>query len=513
MIGTSVPEYVFIRLCILGLRAVTPLSVFYLAFSIGEPPSTTAGKLLLTWCTFESAFWLLVYVPRKRGLQAAAQHPPVLDRQSRRDLFWKCWDKIPTPEYYIRRWFLDAKVEDVRRENVKDFFRWALLNKGDTSDDDKGQLEQQLPEGEEEELEEYVDGVQTLLGRQIDPGRGPAECLRLTIDRVKMLHRPLIWYMVVGLVDTLTSAYLRYSGFQLYRTSFRSEVSTFPFRLASLFTTRKSASPNLSYWYRSHTSRTRLPVVFIHGIGIGLYAYSQFLNEINKDDPLGPADGQIGIIAIELMPISFRITSPILGKQELCSQINMILEAHGWEKIVLASHSYGSVVTTHLLHSTSPVKAKIGPLVFIDPVTFLLHLPDVCYNFTARTPRRANEHQLHYFASTDMMVSHTLARHFFWADNILWKDDLRGRDATVALAGRDLIVDTESVGKYLAGIDMQSEDSSWKETTWNGTGIKTVFFPTCDHAQVFEKREYRRRLGDIIRSYADKRGQAAQGPD
>ncbi len=41
---------------------------------------------------------------------------------------------------------------------------------------------------------------------------------------------------------------------------------------------------------------------------------------------------------------------------------------------------YGSVVATHLL-STPRVASKIGPVIFIDPITFLLHLPDVAYNF------------------------------------------------------------------------------------------------------------------------------------
>jgi pimeloyl-ACP methyl ester carboxylesterase len=271
----------------------------------------------------------------------------------------------------------------------------------------------------------------------------------------------------------------------------------FPFRLANLFSRRVSHAPNISYWYKPHTSKTRLPILFIHGIGIGLYPYAQFLADINKDDALGPDDGEIGIIAIEIMPISFRITNPILPTEELCRQITTILAAHGWDRVVLASHSYGSVLASHLLD-----KLKFGPMLFIDPVTFLLHLPDVCYNFTARSPRGANEHQLHYFACTDMMVSHTLARNFFWADYILWREDLRKRNLTVSLGGRDLIVDTDAVGKYLSGIDLASEDSSWKEKDWTGLGLETVYFPTCDHAQVFESREGRKRLGDILRSYA-----------
>lgn len=144
-------------------------------------------------------------------------------------------------------------------------------------------------------------------------------------------------------------------------------------------------------------------------------------------------------------------------------------------------------------------------MLLVDPVTFLLYLPDVAYNFTARSPKGANEHQLYYFACTDMMVAHSLARHFFWAQNILWKDDLRGRNVTVSLGGRDLILDTETVGKYIAGIDLRSEDSTWKEREWKGTGLETIWWNTCDHAQVFERADGRRRLGDIVRKYTEQR--------
>lgn len=310
------------------------------------------------------------------------------------------------------------------------------------------------------------------------------------------------------LVDTLTAAYLRYSGFMLYRTHLRSSLAIFPPRPAILFTRNVSSAPSLSYWYRPHTSKTRLPILFIHGIGIGLYPYARFLNEINKYDPLAAQDGEVGIIAIELMPISFRITHAMSDKDEICRQINIILDRHGFDKVVLASHSYGSVVSTHLLHNPTTA-SKIGPILFVDPVTFLLHLPDVAYNFTARRPRGANEHQLYYFASTDMMVAYTLARHFFWAQNILWADELRGRDVTVSLGGRDLIVDTETVGKYLNGVDLKGEDRKWKDTNWTGHGLQTIWWPTVDHAQVFERKDGRAKLANVLREYAGRKNEEA----
>lgn len=326
-----------------------------------------------------------------------------------------------------------------------------------------------------------------------------------------MFQNQLTYIQIVMLVDTLTAAYLRYNGFLLHRTHFRSTLAIFPPRLASLCTRQISSAPDLSYWYRPHTSKTRLPILFIHGIGIGLMPYSKWLSEINAQDPLTVSDGQVGIIAIELLPISFRITSTIPSPAEVTRQINMILERHGFDKVVLASHSYGSVVSTHLLKdpATAP---KIGPVLFVDPVTFLLHLPDVAYNFTARRPRHANEHQLWYFASTDMMVAHTLARNFFWAQNILWKEDLRGRDVTVSLGGRDLIVDTNAVGKYISGVDLKSEDRTWKDAEWRGTGLETLWWTTADHAQVFERKDGRMKLTQVLREYV-KRKDAVEDDD
>ena len=204
----------------------------------------------------------------------------------------------------------------------------------------------------------------------------------------------------MGVVDTATAAYLRFKSFHFYRIPLHQFFTVFPFRFFSLLSTHRSPSSHISYWYRPHTSKSRLPILFIHGIGIGLYPYARFLAEINDKDEFQASDGEIGVITVEIMPISFRVTGAALPKEEMCKEINAILEAHGWDKFVLASHSYGSslvpniaafantivsygtVVSTHLLQ-TPEIAHKIGPILLIDPVTFLLHLPDVAYNFVS----------------------------------------------------------------------------------------------------------------------------------
>lgn len=199
------------------------------------------------------------------------------------------------------------------------------------------------------------------------------------------------------------------SGFRFHRLAFERFFGVFPLRPFTLFSKQETPARTITYWHRPHTSRNRLPVLFVHGIGIGLYPYVNFLNQINQTQVRNNDDGEIGIIAIEMMPVSFRITGAALERDEMCDEILRILEGHGWDQFVLVSHSYGSVISSHLIHNPKTSK-MVGPILLIDPVSILLHLPDVAYNFTCRPPKSANEWQLWFFASMDQGIAHTLGR-------------------------------------------------------------------------------------------------------
>ena len=310
--------------------------------------------------------------------------------------------------------------------------------------------------------------------------------------------------------------YMLFYSFQFHRLPLKRFFTVFPFRPLTLFSTRKSPAKTLTYWHQPHTSKKRLPVLFIHGIGIGMYTYVDFLAQLNRSDINSPnlrfadspmeedGDGDIGIIAIEIMPISFRITHAMPSRKQMVNEIYQILKHHGWEKVILVSHSYGSVISTYLLQSEITA-SMIGPSVLVDPVSILLHLPDVAYNFTTRKPRKANEHQLYYFASMDMGVSHTLCRHFFWDECVLWKEDIAGRDVTVVCAGRDLIVNTSAVAEYLIeDDDAVSTYKNHKQLTWKGKGLDILWFDHLDHAQVFDSKQNCSVLVRVIREYSSR---------
>lgn len=63
-----------------------------------------------------------------------------------------------------------------------------------------------------------------------------------------------------------------------------------------------------------------------------------FLAELKRLEATSD-DGQVGIIVLEIMPVSFRITSEALSREKMCHEIRLILAFHGWEEFMLISHS------------------------------------------------------------------------------------------------------------------------------------------------------------------------------
>jgi hypothetical protein len=99
-----------------------------------------------------------------------------------------------------------------------------------------------------------------------------------------------------------------------------------------------------------------------------------------------------------------------------------------------------------------------------------------------------------------MGVSHTLFRRFFWADNVLWKEDIQGHPVSVVLAGRDIVMDAKVIRAYLMGSgDWVLESGDWTDGVWKDDRLDVLWFQDLDHGQVFEVKGTRRRLVQIVR--------------
>ncbi|KUI70749.1 hypothetical protein VM1G_05673 [Cytospora mali] len=480
MLNPTLYGLVFIRICVFFLTYL-PLIVLFLPrpFWIILP--------------VEALYYAFVLRPFKRRLSHLARHPP--QGPDRAAVFQRCLDNIPDPERYLSLWALGADINDIKRDNVRDFLLWAFFDQEEATPDI------------EEELETFIVKTEAQLGRPLAPGLGNARHMRLTFDQVPHRYRSVVWYLTVGLVDTATHCHMLWKGFQFWPCSLRTNLlDVFPARpLASLGRMqRQSPSDELSYWYRgpqcADSSSTTLPVVFLHGIGIGLYPYVPFLSSLPSTS---------AVLALEILPISMRLTKTnILARPDFLRHLKKILQHHGIDKFVLIGHSYGTVLTTHVLHDPD-LGARVQGVVLVDPVTLLLHLPDVAYNFTRRKPRTANEWQLWYLASMDPGIALVLGRHFFWRENIIWKDELvaGGRKAAVCLAGRDLIVDTRIVARYLTededGGSGEVLESASKGATMTRSGIELLWFE-MDHAQVFDRKRDFGLIQEVIQRFVSQ---------
>ena len=195
-----------------------------------------------------------------------------------------------------------------------------------------------------------------------------------------------------------------------------------------------------------------------------------------------------------------RMSPPPLEREDMLSALTKILDFHEFSRVVVSGHSYGTVLAAHILKD--PVlSSRVTAWQLVDPIPFLLHLPAVAYNFVYRPPSTANEWQLWYFASRDPDIARFLARHFFWAQNILWKDDLDGKLVGVVLSGKDQIVDVKEVWRYLTGTEEVT-------SAWRQGNLELLYYPELDHSQVFEARRHRKPLVDMIVDFCNRDAKA-----
>lgn len=526
MLNDTLFEYIQIRAVILLLHAIGPVCTAYavtlLRRSVLHPQPTQLNALHI-YCAAEAAFFLF-FLWYRRTLQHEAIHPPLRSKEERKKLFDKMKSEIHDPEKFLGGWFLGAEIEDIGRDDLKDYLSWAFW-------------EGRTTKGDEAELEEMTVKVEKMVRKEFKAGKGKAKSLRLTLDPIEMEWRSLLWYGIIMLVDTVSHLRLLWHGMKYHSTPSTSLWIFPPRPLAAVTASKESPANKLSYWVRPHTSKKRLPILWIHGIGVGMHPHIEFMHELDLalNSPQSKKDanddGEVGILSLEIMQICSRLTHPILTRTEFLSQLTLILDEQGYSRFVLVSHSYGSVFSTYIL-TDEKLCSRVSATFLMDPVTILLHMPDVAFNFTVRKPKKANEWQLWYFASKDPGTAYTLGRHFFWSENILWRDHItsltdRGMRITASLAERDLIVDAAAVGAYLMEYDVPDpvmvegkrdgkhmelmseakqggEDvkDGWKTRAWKGKGLEVMWWDDLDHAQVFDTPERRKKLVDVCVEYS-----------
>ncbi|PPR06116.1 hypothetical protein CVT24_004216 [Panaeolus cyanescens] len=369
MIGNTFQDYIKIQAGITSLRLVTPLSLLYLI----------AGSFFFQDIENFNRFVYTVLSRKGPSLtryiaQPPAYLPPNLTREQRRRIVRQC---LTTGFYtasphspYPSCWFLPPNHgSKARRRDVRDWLAWALFSVD-------GQFTSQ---DVSDELEEYISLLEEASGITfLDDPASKLRSIRVSLDPVLALHRPLLWYLIVAFVDTYTSTRLFLLGFRHYTPSEPGYTASFPPRpvLYLLLSRKAPQGVKMPFWYRPHTSLTKHPLIFLHGIGIGLFPYISFFTSITQGE-----DRDVGVIIPELLPISMHITpKTVPPRPDILHALKRIVEfiqsdssTHvgtetypssavddetsqsllesairenkaGWNSIVLAGHSYGTFI-------------------------------------------------------------------------------------------------------------------------------------------------------------------------
>lgn len=192
MLGTSTAEYAFIRIFIFVLHYIAPLSFLYCVIITMDPAATfRMMPAIELWLIAEALFWTCFFFPYRWYLQHAAIHPAPRSKEERRKLFDYVKTEVTDPDQFIQGWFKGAKIKDIRRDDVKEWLTWAFFD----SDCEESKYE--------DEIEEYTLEIESMLRKDLRPGKGTVKPLKLTIDPVDMLHRSLLWYSVSTLFERL----------------------------------------------------------------------------------------------------------------------------------------------------------------------------------------------------------------------------------------------------------------------------------------------------------------------
>lgn len=84
-------------------------------------------------------------------------------------------------------WFFSFVPDGIKRDNMIEWLLWALF----------GTHREGLQDEWAEEIQGYLQKMESRLGRKIEEGWDQTvRCMKVSLDAVDAVHRPLVWYFV-----------------------------------------------------------------------------------------------------------------------------------------------------------------------------------------------------------------------------------------------------------------------------------------------------------------------------
>ena len=349
-------------------------------------------------------------------LLAQNANKPALPERMSRDLI-ELWDNCLkySPDGaadFLSGWFYDAPLEAITKQDLQEFLAWGSCSTTWDLLTDSSKLK--------------INAVYGLFELRLEhrfperqAGQEPLPCMRFSIEPMEYKHKPTSYYWVCSFFLGLAGkAGMHSQGFSRHR------------------------SRALNYWIRipeTEEARARTPIVFVHGIGVGLAMYLQLIKALVAND--------CPVVCIELPFISSTLGAhDVPSIRDQVQSVDALCTRWGFTKAVFVGHSYGSVMLSWMAQH---LPQRVAGMAFIDPVVLMLNLKNVLYNFLYK---KTGTKGVADIIGTELGVNIALRRNFWWYRNILWASDLQRHalPTVVCLSEHDEIGPALAVDKHIA---------------------------------------------------------------
>ncbi|KXZ52317.1 hypothetical protein GPECTOR_10g949 [Gonium pectorale] len=321
----------------------------------------------------------------------------------------------------VSRWHWGVPAAQLTRGNVADLLCYGFFYRS----------QQQLAaEGMGHLPDQLVSEIEAAWGVKFREGPyTPLPMMTHLWEPVRCFYRPLFFYAGVELLILLKHVMMLAAGF---RAHMHSGMRYYTYGLPA--PTAGGAANAL----RSPGGRGRrqaaatAPVLFLHGVGLGILPYLNFLLRLSS---LGRP-----VVAVEVRHLSMRACWEVPEEDEVVARVFGALQRHGVQQVHVAAHSYGTFMASRLVQLHKPTVAS---LTLLDPVCFVMFSGKLIYNFVYRSPLKGAS-LLTWFIARDMAHSVSVSRRFYWSLLNLWPDQLPDH-TMVALSAQDELVPVQEV--------------------------------------------------------------------
>ena len=239
-------------------------------------------------------------------------------------------------------------------------------------------------------------------------------------------------------------------------------------------------------------ARVVAPLLFVHGVGLGLTPYLHFIAELASAAPARP------LLLVEARHVSVGLAARAISTCDVAASVCAILDAHAWPAAACVGHSYGTFVLSRLAQLQP---GRVQALALIDPVCLLTIYPQLLRNFVYKPaavlarwrsrgdPARfgaplgaiwkrwrpgkggrptsedgaarrstlssglsaalATIDSARFLFSRDLVVAEAFCRRFVWHRECLWPHELCPASTLLVLAGQDDLVPSSLVIRLL----------------------------------------------------------------